>query len=152
MGVDQGAMTRRPTPEEIEAAKAVLELENSAPRRERKLRPWATAVALMRADGLQRLDLSRSRRCHDRKIAALDPHKGRRLDDLGATYRAVRWVAAPGSEVRSGEVDFRYRALVAFLEGRSEHASLASLYGSHKRFDPHTGEELPARSPAKAEP
>ena len=45
------------------------------------------------------------------------------------------------------EVDLRLRALLRFLDGRSEFATFKDLRAAHPTYDPHTGEEIPPARP-----
>ena len=96
--------------------------------------------------GIENKPISRARRWQYRQIAALDLPWQRRLDELGASMRQVRWVASAnqaGERRRRAQVDLRYRALVRFLEGKSEHATFQDLVDSFATYDPRTGAEIP---------
>ena len=94
-----------------------------------------------------RVKHSRQARWFFRKVAQLERTWGENLDRLGATMRQIRWVASPGARERLADVERRYRALVAFLEGRSECSSFRELRASLPSFDPVTGEELGPAGP-----
>lgn len=107
------------------------------------LRPYETCCALAEADRTRPLKIDRGRRRHLRTIAALAPSWGKRLDDLGASYREIRWVAAPDPAERSVEVEYRYRALVRLLEGKGAHRTFRELCDAFPSYDPRSGAELP---------
>ena len=111
------------------------------------LRPCTVARAWVASP---ELPLSRSRALQYQKIAALDLAWQRRLDELGASFRMVRWVSTPGPGKRRAEVDFRYRALVKLLEGKSEYVSFRDLCAAFPTYDPHTGAEIPPIAPTIA--
>jgi hypothetical protein len=62
----------------------------------RIVKSYSRAVGWLRADPGVRVPLSRQRRSDYRRIAALPPPWGHVLDELGAPYYLVRWVAGPG--------------------------------------------------------
>ena len=123
--------------------------ERPGPVRSRMLRPYAAARALMAADAASRLPISRARRQQIRTISGLPQTWGRRLDDLGASYREIRWVAAPDPAERPVDVEYRYRALARLLERPPPGAEAAAgprtfreLVDSFASYDPHTGAEI----------
>jgi len=95
------------------------------------------------------IPLSPSRALQYQKIAALDLPWQRRLDALGASFEQVRWVSGPGPGTRRTEVDLRYRALIALLEGKSEHESFRALRDAHPTYDPHSGTEIAPKARRK---
>jgi hypothetical protein len=141
-GVNRPVQTRAPNEDEIAGARALAELGRRGPVRARTLRPYAAARAIVAADAGARLDISRQHRRHLRTIAALEPSWGRRLDDLGASHREIRWVAAPDPKERPVEVEYRYRALARLLEGGGPHRTFQELCDATTSYDPRTGEEI----------
>jgi len=136
--------TRAPSEDEIAGARALAGLgQRRGPVRERTLRPYAAARAIAAADAGGHLDISRQHRRHLRTIAALEPSWGKRLDDLGASHREIRWVAAPDPKERPVEVEYRYRALARLLEGTGAHRTFRALVDAFTSYDPHTGDEIP---------
>ncbi len=144
LSVAQTVKTRAPTSAEIAVAKARA---NQGKPGEKMACPYAVSVAMAEADRRQRLQITRYKRAQIRKIAALEVGWGKRLDTLGVTYRALLWVVATNPRERANVVEERYRLLVAYLEKRSPHRSLAALYAACSTFDPHTGEEVPPVAP-----
>jgi hypothetical protein len=95
---------------------------------------WSRAVAWLKARPDVRKVISRYEVSHYRKIAALPETWGRALDELGAPYYLVRWVAGPG---RAHPVlrEQRYRAAAAALrspEGFSK-KDFAPLRAAHPK-------------------
>jgi hypothetical protein len=76
-----------------------------------------------------RVALSRDRARHFLQIARMGDPWGRHLDELGAGYRMLRWVATASGEKFIAERERRYRALVKLLE---EHGAERDV---GRRFD-----------------
>lgn len=118
----------------------------------RQENPYTRAMALI--DASKRVQnatgaplLGRSKLWQCRRIAALEETWGLNLDRLGATHAMLRWVAGPGMpkaqkncrSPRAIQVEARYYATVAFLEGRSPHLKFKDLMASFPTIDPRTG-------------
>jgi hypothetical protein len=116
---------------------------------------YSVALAFVEADRLARkrgghgVPVKRQLRWAYIRIASLDAPYGQRLDALGATMGQARWVAAPGMgkgigprpsrPSRNADVEARFNALVALLEGRSPFASFKALVAAFPAIDPRTG-------------
>jgi hypothetical protein len=120
----------------------LLEIRRVIYPRQKVSRPCTMARETLASD----VALSRSRELQYRKIAALDLPWQRRLDELGASLHHVRWVSGPGPGERRTEVDLRLRAMIKFLEGKSEYKSFRELRDSRPTFDPYSGEEIKAKA------
>jgi len=95
----------------------------------------------------EREPLSLKRAADYRRIAALGDTWGLELDELGATYRMVRWAGAPKW---LAERETRFRALVALLQ---EHGTAFDLGGRFVRLArrmPATGRVAIAKERRKA--
>lgn len=111
--------------------------------RQKVSRPCTTAREALASD----VPLSPSRELQYKKIAALDLPWQRRLDELGASLHQVRWVSSPGPGERRTEVDLRCRAMLKFLEGKSEFGSFKELRESRPTYDPYdSAVEIPPRT------
>lgn len=113
-------------------------------------RPYARARAWFTASADARPRLSRAQLSDFRRIKELGEHWGKQLDELGATYQVVRWVAGPVGCEPSAQLA-RARAVVAALrEGPLTHKRFAGLKEAHPAFrrkgrgEPHTLELLQA--------
>lgn len=74
---------------------------------------YSRARAWVKARPEVRASLGRTRAIDFRRIAKLNDPWGLRLDELGASYRMVRWTAGSGTHP---ERETRFRALVKLLE------------------------------------
>lgn len=97
-------------------------------------RPYARAAAWFTTPAEARPRLSRSRLSDFRRIKDLGAHVGKQLDELGATYQVVRWVAGPVGCEPTAQLA-RARAVVAALrEGPLTHKRFAELREAHPTF------------------
>jgi hypothetical protein len=89
--------------------------------------PYSTARDWLRASPAIRRAISRQRRSDYRRIAQLGDAWGLRLEELGASYRLLRWVAGPGCAGAS-QREARYRGAVrALLDGPMSRVRFAAL-------------------------
>lgn len=102
-------------------------------------RPYSGARDWLNASAAVRIPVSPQRVSDYRRIAALGDAWGLTLEQLGANYGLVRWVAGPGLSDRP-QVEARYRAAIAMLrtEPWSEKA-FGELRARFPRVKPRPG-------------
>lgn len=77
--------------------------------------PYTRAVAWVKADPRIRASVSRQTRSHYRSIARIEGCWGRKLDELGASYAQVRFVAGCAGPGLLAEQERRYLLVVDHL-------------------------------------
>jgi hypothetical protein len=108
-------------------------------------RPYQRAVEWMRAPQERRQTLSRSAASDWRRIADLGV-LGEQLDELGAPYYLIRWVAAPGRRRPAMRQERFHAAVAALTTGRWSKAKWRDVC---RATQPIVGQE---KLPCRAEP
>jgi hypothetical protein len=104
--------------------------------REPTSKSYSKACEWLRAKPAVRTALTRSQLSDYRRIAALGDARGKRLDELGASYGLTRWIAGPVFK-DAALCEQRYRAaLRALAEGPVRHSQLRALQASSTKLAP----------------
>lgn len=106
-------------------------------------RNYSVAREWVRTSPLVRRKLGAQQASDFRRIARLPLVWGARLDELGATYRMLRWVAGPSDPMLADVRARRYDALAELLAGRGTNRDFERLAQAESIIAHHRAAEAP---------